>query len=87
VLEGERAPHNTREIHLGGRTDFHCIIATEHQFMSLEVAFSNHLTDSLEIDPRCDAQRLERRQKREGLSAIHIGDRSTVRKNSERVER
>ena len=52
------------------------VIATEHQIMRLEGAFRNRLTDFLEIDPRCDAQRLERRQEGERLSTIHIGDRT-----------
>ena len=49
--------------------------------MSLKGGFCSHLTDCLEIHPRFDAQRFQSRHKREELSAIHIGDRST---NSDR---
>ena len=38
------------------RTEFHCILATEHQVMGLEGALHDLLASFSEVDPRGDAQ-------------------------------
>ncbi len=35
VLRSKRAAHKTREVNLGRGTEFHCVVATEHQIMGL----------------------------------------------------
>jgi hypothetical protein len=55
VLKSERAAHKTREVNLRRGTEFHCVVAEEHQIMGLKGAFRHHLPDFLEINLRCKA--------------------------------
>jgi hypothetical protein len=43
------------EVYLRRGTEFHCVVAAEHQIMGLEGAFRHHLTNFLEINLRCNA--------------------------------
>jgi hypothetical protein len=55
VLKSKRAAQKTREVNLGRETEFHCVVATEHQIMGLKGAFRHHLTNFLEINLKCNA--------------------------------
>jgi hypothetical protein len=45
--------------------------------MCLESSLSGRLANFFKVNPRGDAQSLERGQEREGLGPVHIGDRAS----------
>jgi hypothetical protein len=55
VLKSQRAAHKTLEVYLRRGTEFHGVVAADHQIMGLKDAFRHHLTNFLEISLRCNA--------------------------------